>query len=77
MTEKLTKKKTVARGIRVREHPNRRHGVGFDKLYFVRYKINGVQREEALAGNLKAGTLKRPLRNGQGLPRRIGPGMDL
>ncbi|GAB1411230.1 site-specific integrase [Desulfovibrionales bacterium] len=48
MTEKLTKKKTVARGIRVREHPTRRHGVGFDKLYFVRYKINGVLREEAL-----------------------------
>lgn len=38
----------MARGIRVREHRTRRHGVGLGKLYCVRYKIKGVLREEAL-----------------------------
>jgi len=40
--------KTNFPGVRYREHPTRRHGVNFDRYFFIRYKLNGKDREEAL-----------------------------
>lgn len=35
-------------GVRYREHPTRKHGVKFDRYFFIRYKLNGKDKEEAL-----------------------------
>jgi integrase len=35
-------------GIRYREHPIRKHGLKPDRYYFIRYKLNGKDKEEAL-----------------------------
>lgn len=48
--------KKAARGIRTREHATRKHGVGFDRQYFIRYRVKqeidgvvqSVQKEEPL-----------------------------
>ncbi len=40
------KHKTNFLGIRYREHPSRKHGVKFDRCFFVRYKLNGKDKEE-------------------------------
>ena len=39
--------KTKFLGVRYREHATRKHGVGCDRYYFVRYKIDGKDKEEA------------------------------
>lgn len=53
--------KTVARGVRVREHETRRHGVGFDRQYFIRYRVNGVQKEEPLGWASEGWNLERAI----------------
>lgn len=35
-------------GIRVREHPTRRHGIKPDAYFVIRYQIDGKRQEEAL-----------------------------
>ena len=35
-------------GVRYRQHPTRRHGVKYDRYYFIRYSLNGKGREEGL-----------------------------
>lgn len=40
--------KTTFRGVRYREHETRKHGVQKDKYFFIRYKLNGKDREEGL-----------------------------
>ena len=35
-------------GIRYREHPTRKHGLKPDRYYFIRYKVNGVLKEEGI-----------------------------
>ncbi|WP_243312357.1 tyrosine-type recombinase/integrase [Fundidesulfovibrio agrisoli] len=35
-------------GVRYREHPTRKHGVKPDRYFFIRYKLNGKDKEEAL-----------------------------
>ena len=40
--------KTNFPGVRYREHPTRKHGVNFDRYFFIRYKLNGKDKEEAL-----------------------------
>ncbi len=42
------KKKTSFPGVRYREHETRRHGVQYDKYFFVRYKLQGKDKEEGL-----------------------------
>lgn len=41
-----TKHKTSFLGVRYREHPTRKHGVRFDRCFFVRYKLEGKDKEE-------------------------------
>jgi len=45
----------VERGIRYREHPTRRHGMQRrpDRFYVIRLAVDGVMRQEALAGSLR------------------------
>ena len=35
-------------GVRYREHPTRKHGIKPDRYYFIRYKVNGVLKEEGI-----------------------------
>lgn len=35
-------------GVYYRKHSERKHGVAFDKYFFIRYKLNGKEIEEAL-----------------------------
>jgi integrase len=35
-------------GVRYREHPTRKHGVKPDRYFFIRYKLNGKDKEEAV-----------------------------
>lgn len=44
----MAKIKTTFRGVRYREHETRKHGVQKDKYFFIRYKLNGKDREEGL-----------------------------
>ena len=44
----MQKVKTTFRGVRYREHETRKHGVQKDKYFFIRYKLNGRDREEGL-----------------------------
>ena len=44
----MKKIKTTFRGVRYREHDKRKHGVQKDKYFFIRYKLNGRDREEGL-----------------------------
>lgn len=44
----MQKIKTTFRGVRYREHETRKHGVQKDKYFFIRYKLNGRDREEGL-----------------------------
>ena len=47
---------TAKEGIRYREHPTRKHGVGFDRYYTIRYrKPNGERFEEMLGWASKTG----------------------
>jgi integrase len=42
------KVKTKTPGVRYREHPTRKHGVRRDRYYFIRYKLDGKDKEEGL-----------------------------
>ncbi|MDI6797923.1 MAG: hypothetical protein QMD09_13310, partial [Desulfatibacillaceae bacterium] len=42
------RQKTTFPGVRYREHPTRRHGVKPDQYFFVRYKLDGKDKEEGL-----------------------------
>ena len=53
--------KTVGRGIRIREHKTRKHGVGPDRQYFIRYRVNGVQKEEPLGWASEGWNLERAI----------------
>jgi len=61
--------KTVARGIRTREHETRKHGVGPDRQYFIRYRIVKVvdgekkssQKEEPLGWASEGWNLERAI----------------
>lgn len=35
-------------GVRFREHPTRKHGIRKDRYFFIRYRINGKVKEEAV-----------------------------
>src|SRR5262249_20016665 len=52
--------KTLARGIRVREHPTRRHGSArHDRYFTLRFSVEGRQVEEALGWASEGWTLER------------------
>ena len=53
--------KTVSRGVRTREHKTRKHGVGPDRQYFIRYRVNGVQKEESLGWASEGWNLERAI----------------
>jgi len=40
--------KAAFQGVRYREHPTRKHGVGKDRYFSIYYRIEGKQREESL-----------------------------
>ena len=42
------KHKTAYPGVRYREHPSRRHGVSKDRYFFIRFKVNGKDKEEGV-----------------------------
>ena len=42
------KHKTAYPGVRYREHPTRRHGVNKDRYFFIRFKVNGKDKEEGV-----------------------------
>jgi integrase len=48
MTDKPKWTKTKHKGIRYREHPDRKHGKRPDRYYTIRYKLDGKDREEKL-----------------------------
>jgi len=47
------------RGVRYYEHPTRKHGVGRDKYYAIRYSVNGSTKEEGLGWWSEGWTLER------------------
>ena len=51
----------VARGIRYREHPTRKHGVPRrpDRYYVIRIAVDGVMRQEALGWESEGITLEK------------------
>lgn len=50
---------TKYEGIRYREHPTRKNGLRPDKYYVIRYRVNGVRKEEALGWESKGWTLEK------------------
>ena len=77
MADKKTQKWVrAATGIRYLEHPTRRHGVGKDKYFVLRYTVDGVEQQEALGwasegvtlekARLKLAELKEAKRTGKG-----------
>lgn len=74
MAAKYIKCKTP--GVRYREHPERKHGIKPDRYFFIRYKVEGKDREEALGWSSEGVTeqkaserlaeIKRNIREGQG-----------
>ncbi len=49
MAQSKVKIKTAYPGVRYREHPTRKHGsVNKDRYYFIRYKVNGKDKEEGV-----------------------------
>lgn len=52
---------TGARGVRYYEHPTRKHGVGRDRYYAMRYKVNGSTKEEGLGWGSEGWTLERAI----------------
>ncbi len=46
-------------GIRYRLHPSRKHGVGFDKYFTIRYKIVGKEKSEGLGWSSEGWTEKK------------------
>lgn len=53
--------KTVAKGVRVRVSKTKKHGVGFDRQYFIRYRVNGEQKEEPLGWASEGWNLERAI----------------
>lgn len=63
-------------GVRWREHPERKHGVAFDRYFVIRYKLDGKDRQESLGwatqgwteqkANARLAELKEAQRTGQG-----------
>ena len=68
--------KTSFPGVRYREHPTRKHGVKFDRNFFIRYKLNGKDKEESVGwastgmtaekANRILGEIRENLRTGRG-----------
>jgi len=66
-------------GVRYRKHPNRKHGVNFDRYFAIRYQRDGVRREEGLGwasekwtvekAALKLAELKEAYTTGEGAAR--------
>lgn len=62
-------------GVRYRQHATRKHGIHFDKYFFIRYSFRGKQREEGIGwaseGNTAAeafhtlGQIKKAIKNGE------------
>ena len=55
----MAKIKTTFRGVRYREHETRKHGVHKDKYFFIRYKLNGKDREEGLGWSSEGWTASK------------------
>lgn len=63
-------------GVRYREHATSKHGVRYDKYFFIRYKSNGKDKEEGLGWASEGmtaekaskilGQIKENIRNGTG-----------
>src|SRR5262249_4975180 len=55
----MAKWKTVAPGIRYREHESRRHGKQADRYYTLRHTVNGRQAQESLGWASEGWTVAR------------------
>jgi integrase len=55
----MAKIKTTFRGVRYREHETRKHGVHKDKYFFIRYKLQGKDREEGLGWSSEGWTASK------------------
>ena len=68
--------KTKFVGVRYREHPTRKHGVGYDRYFTIRYKLKGKDKEEGLGwssqgvtaqiANARLSEIKENQRTGRG-----------
>lgn len=78
----MTWKPTKFRGVRYREHPERKHGILKDRYYTIRYMKNGVSHEEGVGWSSSEkmtpekafeilNKLKRAARKGTGEPTRL------
>jgi integrase len=71
-------KKTRYKGVRYREHPTRKHGIGRDRYFAIRYQLGGTRREEGLGwategwsaekASQEIAELKKNYRIGEGKP---------
>lgn len=43
-----TRAKTKVQGVRYREHASRKHGLALDRYFFIRYRVDGKEKEEGL-----------------------------
>lgn len=50
---------TKTPGVRYRLHPTRRHGINFDKYFFIRYRVDGRLKEEGLGWASEGWTEKK------------------
>ncbi len=70
------RQKTKVQGIRFREHASRKHGLQLDRYFFIRYRVDGKEKEEGLGWTSEGWTLakaadtlselKRNARTGEG-----------
>lgn len=51
--------KTSYPGVRYREHPTRKNGIGKDRYFSIRYKLDGALKEEALGWGSEGWTAER------------------
>jgi len=73
---KQKRMKTIYPGVRFREHSGRKHGVNFDRYFFIRYTIDGKEREEGLGwasegwtaekASIQRAELKKSQKTGEG-----------
>ncbi len=70
------RQKTKVQGVRYREHASRKHGLQLDRYFFIRYRVDGKEKEEGLGWTSEGWTLakaadtlselKRNARTGEG-----------
>jgi integrase len=65
---------TGVRGIRYRKHPSRKHGVAFDRYYFIRFQRDGERIEEGCGWASEGWTLEEAVEKLNGLRKSAKTG---